>query len=167
MKHDRASETPADILQATRRGRWRVALLVVLALSTLGGFHFFAVPQLIAILDSVSGKPPSIASLRQLQGMFIGLGLLGLVTAAIILQHGAQVLRQAQSPPNNFWLWRDTPVVRGIKARWRGWINIVMALLTGLICAGLVVYIVLTLQRFAPYTLRDGVSIIDPNAASR
>lgn len=167
MKQDRASDMPADMLTATRRGRWRVALLVVLAVSTLGSFQFLAMPQLVAALDSASGKPPSLASLRELQAMFIGLGLLGLIMAAIVMHHGVQILRQAQTPPNNFWLWRDTPVVRGIKARWRGWINIVMAVLTGLICAGLVVYIVLTLQRFAPYALRDGVRIIEPNAPSR
>lgn len=155
----------SDILPATRRGRWRVALLTATAMATLAGFQFLALPQLLAVLDNATGQPPTIHSLRLLQALFIGLGLVGSMTAAIVLHNGLQILRSGQTPPNDDWLWQDTPVVRGVKARRRAWINKVTALLTGLICAVLVVYIVLTLQRFAPYTLRDGVSIVEPNAA--
>ena len=167
MMSGQASGIPVDILPATRRGRWRVALLTAMAMATLCGFQFLALPQLLAILNDVNGQPPTLHSLRLLQTLFIGLGLLGVATAAIVLHNGLQILRRGQTPPNDFWLWRDTPVIRGAKARWRGWINLITALLTGLICAGLVVYIVLTLQHFSPYTLRDGVSIVEPIAAPR
>ncbi len=162
-----SSDIPADILPATRRGRWRVALLTVMAIATLAGFLFLAFPQLLALLEDAAAQPPTMHSLRLLQALFIGLGLLGVMTAAIVLHNGLQILRRGQTPPNDVWLWHDTPIVRGVKARRRGWINIVTALLTGLICCSLVVYIVLTLQRFSPYTLRDGVTMVEPNAAPR
>ena len=159
------SDLPVDagpaIMRATRRGQTMSALLVVMALAALVAFQFVALPMLLAAVGSRSGMPPSGATVRLLQAIFGGIGLLGLGTAAILIHQGRQILRLNQSPASDLWLWRDTPVVRGAKARRRAWLSIALALMTALICIGLVSFIVLTLQRLAPYALRPGVTVIE------
>lgn len=153
-----------EIMQATPAGQRRVAIIAAIALAALAAFHLYALPQLGVLLDK-TGPAPAALQIRQLQAVFILIGVLGIGTAAIVLNNGIQGLARAQSPASDAWLWRDTPILRGVKARRRSWINIVTGLFVGLICAGLVVYIVQTLERAMPPALRDGVTVVEQKGA--
>ena len=158
---DHANPATPDIMRATRTGRSLTAGLVVLSVCVLASFQWIGLPLLIELVRAQLDAPVSHTSLGRMGLVFGALGLLGLITAAILLHNGVAMLRSLQAPPNALWLWRDTPIVRGVKARRRGWFSIVAAVLTILICIGLVGYIMLTLQRYIPYAVRPGVTVIE------
>lgn len=165
MMHRPRKHAQPEIMEATPAGQRRVALLALIAMAALGGFHLYALPELGALLNNATGQVPTADQIRQLQAVFIGIGVLGIATAAIVLNNGIQGLARAQSPASNAWIWRDTPILRGVKARRRSWINIITGLFVGLICAGLVVYIVQTLERSMPPALREGVTVVEQKGA--
>ena len=149
-----------EMMRATRAGKWRSAILALLAVLALIGFQLIALPLVLDLLADVSGTPAGGATVRKVQWLFIGLCGIGLVTAGILIMNARQILRSGQAPANDFWLWRDTPIVRGVAARRLAWISIAAAIATMLVCIALTVFIFQTLEKIAPHALRPGVTIL-------
>jgi hypothetical protein len=149
------------IMLASKRGKRRCALLVTAAVIVLALFFFVVQPALIEVLATRPGK--ARVGLHLVQGMFVGLGLCGIALATVLIRNAQRILQRGQTPVDDGWLWRDTPIVRGARARRTAWFSIAVGIVTILFCVGLSVTICLMLERSgaSPFKLRHGVTIME------
>jgi len=112
-----------DILRSDpeqrRKLQWLIAvtIAVVLVLSLFG----------LSALKHASDTPDTRALTRQLEMVFYGLGALLLATAVYAVWYARRIFGSSQYPPPDSWVWRDTRLLRGDRARGRGWWVVVCA----------------------------------------
>ena len=115
-----------DILRSDpvqrRNVRWLIAatIAVVLLLLLFG----------LSTLRHASDTPDTRALTRQLEMVFYGLGVLLLVTAAYAGWQARRIFGSSQYPPPGSWVLRDTRLLRGDRARVRGWWALVCAVVS-------------------------------------
>ncbi len=165
MNDTTPSDAQADIVRATKRGRWLSAALMAVAIALLLPFMFIVLP----VLNSGFNPMPSPPQVLIIKGILVCLAALGVATGAITVYSGRRMLRSGQCPPPDAWVWRDTKVKRGLAATRLAWAYIVSAVACGILCVGLVAYILMVLDRVrAPSSLKlpPGVKIIQQKSFS-
>ncbi len=159
MNHT-TTEQELDVIRATPKSRRRAALLVGFTLGLALPFLFFVLP----LLNRSVNPLPSPSEITVIKGLLVSIAALGVVTSAVVLQFGRKILRSGQCPPNDTWVWRDTKIQRGEQARRLAWAYIISALISGILCIGLVVYSLVVLGRVSaqtPIKLPQGVKLIE------
>lgn len=115
-----------DILRSDpaqrRKLQWVIAatIAVVLLLSLFG----------LSTLRHASDTPDTRALTRQLEIVFYALSALLLVTAAYAGWQARRIFGSSQYPPPGSWVLRDTRLLRGARARDRGWWALVCAMVS-------------------------------------
>ncbi len=118
-----------ELMPATASGRrFGAALAALLVLGAIG-FWLLIVPA----LQSAFGPLPTPTSFDRIKLGFALLALTVTALSAALAATGWRILGSRQSPPPGAMLWRDTPVVRGARARRIG----IAYCVTGLLCCGL------------------------------
>lgn len=110
-----------------RKLRWMIAtkIAVVLLLWLFGLFT----------LKHATDTHDTHALARQLKMVFYGLGALLLLTAAYAAWHASRIFASSQSRPPSSWVLRDTQLLRGDRARGRGWLALACAVVSPLLAA--------------------------------
>ncbi len=152
-----------DVMSATVRGRYLSLLLLALAIGLIVFSYRVALPTLNAALQTTPA-PQAIAGIK---GILLGFTVLVMVCAATLIWSGCRMLRTGQSPPLGAWVWRDTKIVRGRMVKRLAWTYIVSALVSCILCIGLVAYMWTTFDRLATAApLPAGVSVVPQPAAT-
>jgi len=114
----------SDPLQR-RKLQWMIAatIVVVLLLVLFGLFT----------LRHASDAPDTHVLTRQLEMVFYALSVLLLVTAAYAASQTRRIFASSQYPPPGSWVLRDTRLLRGARARDRGWWALVCAVVSVLL----------------------------------
>jgi hypothetical protein len=151
-----------DIVKATARGRVLSIAVFVLALAIIALFQFVTIPVINATL---AGNPtPETAS--TLKWIFAGFAALAVIPSAAMIFIGRKIVRANQYPLANAWVWRDTPIQRGDRARRMGKLCITSGTFAGIVCLALIAYIWTVFDRlsFTPQ-LRPGVTVLQAPTA--
>jgi len=115
-----------DILRSDpeqrRKMQWLIAATIAVVLLLL----LFGLYTLRHAIDT----PDTRALTRQLEMVFYGLSALLLVTAAYAVWHAKRIFSSSQYPPPGSWVMRDTQLLRGDRARGRGWWALVCAVVS-------------------------------------
>jgi TRAP-type C4-dicarboxylate transport system permease small subunit len=112
-----------DILRSDPEQRRKLQWLIAAAIATVLLLLLFGVFTLKHATDTHDTR----ALGRQLEMVFYGLSALLLVTAAYAGWHARRIFGSSQYPPPGSWVLRDTRLLRGDRARGRGWWALVCA----------------------------------------
>jgi len=154
-------EPDSNVMRATPRGRWLLAMVFIVALALIALYQWFVSPQ-IHVLFQTTALPPAPHTIFLLKSIFFGMAGVGVLTAIVLIAFSFKILRSAQCPPPGAWLWRDATIVRGHKAIRYAWLHIAVAIITCIACIGMAICIAIMLDRLAPtYKLPPGVTLIE------
>ena len=106
-----------DILRSDPEQRRKLQWMIAAAMAVLLVLLLFG----LSTLRHASDTPDTRALTRQLEMVFYGLSALLLVTAAYAGWHARRIFSSSQYPPPGSWVLRDTRLLRGNRARGRGW----------------------------------------------
>ena len=116
-------------MPATAAGRRLGAAMVFLLTVGVAGFWWLILPW----LQSAFGPLPSSEAIDRIKIGFAILAMIVTALAAVLVATGQRILRSRQAPPPGALLWRDTLIVRGVRARRTG----IAYCVTGFLCVAL------------------------------
>jgi hypothetical protein len=146
MTDKQTTEHAPDIARASLRGRLLSGSLLLLAIALFLGFQRIAIPLISVTLQ---GSPPPPDAVRMIKIIFFGMTGACFFSAFVLIAYALNILRKNQCPPTNEWLWRDTKIVRGDKAKLYAKAYIAAAIVACVTCLGLTIYITSTLDRIS------------------
>jgi len=148
-----------DILRSDPEQRRKLQSLIAVTIAVVLVLLLFG----LSALKHASDTPDTRALTRQLEMVFYGLGALLLATAAYAAWHARRIFGSSQYPPPGSWIMRDTRLLRGDRARGRGWwalVCAVVSLLLAVYAASLPRQIERTLK---PAPVHHAVKIASPH----
>ncbi|MGZ3238164.1 MAG: hypothetical protein ACXU8A_12395 [Burkholderiaceae bacterium] len=147
MTEHTESATAPKILRATWRARLLLSASLLLVLVFFLFCRFVAIPFLNTALSTV---PPS--NLTAVKSMLIGFASIATLIGLGTILYGRKILRNAQYPLGNAWVWRDTPIQRGRIAVRFGWFHIATGVLICIIGLGSSLYLWRLVDQLLPHS---------------
>jgi hypothetical protein len=159
-----ANDNQPDIVRATTRGRILSSAVLVLALGISVLFQFVAMPIINASLNS----NPTPALANTLKWIFGGFAALAILPSAAMVIIGRKILQAGQYPLPGAWVWRDTIIKRGVRAKQMGKLCVTSGMFAGLVSLALIAYIWTVFDRItSPPPLRPGVTLLQKPIARK
>lgn len=163
MNQQNLSESAPDIIPASKHGRLFLGLLIAAALGVLALYQFVALPYL---MKSLSKTPP--VNLPTIKAILIVCASIGAIMGLGVGWYGRKIIRAGQYPLANAWVWRDTVIQHGRRARQFGWMHIATGALICLLCVGITLILWNMMASLAPqHKLRPGVVILQEKISDK
>lgn len=150
-----------EIVRATSFGRGIAATTIIAVIVVAACIAGWMLTK--SNLHLAMGMSPSPKAIASIQYGFCTLAFLVAALSALLTVTGFRVVRQRRSPLAGAVVWRDTPIIRGDRARTIGLAYMVAGIVSFIVGIALTIYIWDVLQKVADasiITLRPGVTIL-------